>query len=438
VTWAYKIEVARPGQERKTQHRAGFRTAVEAAAARAKVVTDVHEGMFVPASKLTLGQYLDRWYATGDAKGWKPNTKRDYRVGIAHTKRYPISDVPLQQLTRENFRLLFAMLLREGKLPRGKDGKAGPMAPKTVANVYICLHAAMADAESETPPLRRGNPATGAYSYSRERAGEELQCWTLDEMQLFLPFVAALRDAGLYAVALATGMRRGELLGLRRRDVDLKHGRVSVRRQWTKAGDQGRKMVPLKTGQKAWRTIDLDPFTVAVLERQYEMIEAERREWGTGYQDQGLVFPREDGTPQDPDQATRAFTRLAEQCPDVPRIIFHGMRHTHATLLLEDGVSLKVVAERLGDREDTVVKLYGHITPRGRAAAVASVGRWWKEAEGEDQQAADESAELRAEVAALKATIADMQRHALEAPTSAARDRNGTETAPEGAQSGPA
>jgi hypothetical protein len=88
--------------------------------------------------------------------------------------------VPLQQLTREHFGLLFATLPREGKFPRGKDGQSGPMAPKTVTTVYICLHAAMVDAESETPPLRRGNPVAGAYSYSRGRAGEELQCWTLD------------------------------------------------------------------------------------------------------------------------------------------------------------------------------------------------------------------------------------------------------------------
>ena len=83
------------------------------------------------------------------------------------------------------------------------------MAPKTVANVHVCLHAALADAVSVTPPLRRGNPAVEAFTYSRDRAGEELQCWTLDEMRLFLDFVADDRDAGLYAAALATGMRRG-------------------------------------------------------------------------------------------------------------------------------------------------------------------------------------------------------------------------------------
>lgn len=377
VTWSYRVEVARPGQPRSTQQRDGYRTAAEAGAARARVLTELEDGLFIPSSKLTLGQYLDRWFATGPTKGWKPNTTRDYRVGIEHIKRH-LGAIPLQLLTREHVQRFYATLLKEGKQPRKAGGRPGPLAPKTVGNVHICLHAALSEAVAATPPLRRGNPAINAYTYSRERAGAELPCWTLDEMRLFLAFVANQRDAGLYAVALATGMRRGELLGLRRkRDVDLPHSRILVRRQWTKAGDQGRKMVPLKTGQKAWRTIDLDPFTVAVIERQIEMVETERRQLGADYRDHGLLYPREDGSPQDPDWATQKFERLAEKCPDVPRIVFHGMRHTHATLLLEDGVSLKVVAERLGDREDTVVKLYGHVTPRGRALAVASVGTWW-------------------------------------------------------------
>jgi integrase len=410
VTWAYRAEVARPGEKRKTQYRSGFRTAAEAAAARARVLTEFEDGLFIPASKLTLGQYLDRWFATGPTKGWKPNTTRDYRVGIEHIKRY-IGDVPLQSLSRDQIQRLYATLLKEGKRPRTPHGKPGPLAPKTVANVHICLHAALVDAVSATPPLRRGNPAVDTFTYSRERAGEELQCWTLEEMRLFLAFVAEERDAGLYAVALATGMRRGELLGLRRkRDVDMVHARILVRRQWTKAGDEGRKMVALKTGQKAWRTIDLDQFTVAVLERQLQMVDAERQQWASAYQDQGLLFPREDGSPQDPDQVTRKFERLAEKCSGVSRIVFHGMRHTHATLLLEDGVSLKVVAERLGDREDTVVKLYGHVTPRGRALAVASVGTWWDDAQPAPPATPDaELATLRATIDQLREEIAGLR-----------------------------
>jgi len=83
------------------------------------------------------------------------------------------------------------------------------------------------------------------------------------------------------------------------------------------------------------------------------------------------VFPRPDGLPHDPDVITRRFERRARECPEVQTIRFHDQRHTHATLLLENGESLKYVAERLGDREDTVLETYGHVTPRMRSGAVS-------------------------------------------------------------------
>jgi integrase len=408
VKWAYTVEVGRPG-ERKTRYRSGFNTAAEASAARARVLTELQDGLFIPPSKLTLGQYLDRWWATSPTKNWKPNTVRAYRIAIGHIKRY-LGDVPIQALTSDQLKAFYARLLREGKQPRRKGYGPEPLAPKTVANVHVCLHAALRDAVNESPPLRRSNPAHDAYHYSSVTAGKELQHWTLDEMRLFLDFVESQREAGMYAVGLATGMRRGELLGLRDRDVDLPGARISVRQQWTKAGDQGWRMMPLKTGQKAWRSIDIDPVTVAVLRRQRDMVAMEREAWGNTYRDHGLVFPREDGLPQNPDHVTTRFERLIEDCPGVPRIVFHGMRHTHATLLLEDGVSIKVVAERLGDREDTVLRLYGHITPRGRMTAVASVGTWWKGGMPAAPVAPSELEEMRATIASLRELVADLQR----------------------------
>ena len=100
----------------------------------------------------------------------------------------------------------------------------------------------------------------------------------------------------------------------------------------------------------------------------------ERRGWGEKYrQDLDLVFCKPDGSPYDPDETTRRFEARAEACSVVPRIRFHDMRHTHATLLLESGESVRYVAERLGDREDTVVETYSHVTPRMRSSAVSKV-----------------------------------------------------------------
>lgn len=98
-------------------------------------------------------------------------------------------------------------------------------------------------------------------------------------------------------------------------------------------------------------------------------VDRERNEWGKANADMDLVFCSPLGSPLDVDVVTRRFERRAKDAGVRP-IRFHDMRHTHATLLLENGESLKYVAERLGDREDTVLSTYAHVTPKMRAAAV--------------------------------------------------------------------
>lgn len=155
-------------------------------------------------------------------------------------------------------------------------------------------------------------------------------------------------------------MRRGELLGLRRQDVDLRSKRLNVRQQYARVGEHGLRIKGLKTDAKAWRTIDLDDVTAAALEAHIAAQQVVSLD--------GLVFVDFNGAPLDVDSVTRRFERRAAAA-GVRVIPFHGCRHTHATLLLENGESLEYVAERLGDREDTVLEIYGHVTSKMRAAA---------------------------------------------------------------------
>jgi integrase len=238
-----------------------------------------------------------------------------------------------------------------------------------VHNIHICLRAALQDALEADPPLIRRNPASKAFPYSPSKDRKEMHTWTTEEIQEFLDFTARDREAPLYRTALMTGMRRGELLGLRRSDVDVRAKRLQVRQQWARDGARGLRIKGLKTGTKAWRTIDLDDVTVETLRAQLEAQAFERNGWGNAYRDMDLVFCRPDGSPYDVDGVTDRFGRRAKAA-GVKVIRFHDMRHTHATLLLENGESLKYVAERLGDREDTVLITYAHVTSKMRAAAV--------------------------------------------------------------------
>ncbi len=134
----------------------------------------------------------------------------------------------------------YEQLRREGKVRKRKDpttGKLvivarGPLSKKSVQNVHICLRAALNDALNDNLiDSRRGNPAAGAFNYSRHKDRIEMKMWSVEELQAFLSFVCADRNATLYRTALMTGMRRGELRGLRHRDLDLANARLHVRQQ---------------------------------------------------------------------------------------------------------------------------------------------------------------------------------------------------------------
>ncbi|HEX4212751.1 MAG TPA: site-specific integrase, partial [Candidatus Dormibacteraeota bacterium] len=342
----------------------GFPTKEAALQELNRLRVEVEERTYVDRSGVKLGDYLRAWLDAGD---WKGNTRRDYRVGITRHIVPRLGEVRVQSLTRQEVKALYRELLTSGNSRSGKG-----LARKSVLNVHRCLRAALNDAVEDR--LLRTNPAVGAFSYSNARERKEMLTWTTEEIDRFLRFVRTTREHALYHLALATGMRRGELLGLRRRDVDLDGCRLQVRQQWTRDGDAGRRFISLKTGTKAWRTIEVDDLTVAVLEAHLASQQFERRARGDDCaSDLDLVFCKPDGRPYDPDETTRRFEARAEACAAVLRIRFHDMRHTHATLLLESGENVKYVAERLGDREDTVVETYAHVTPRMRSSAVSKI-----------------------------------------------------------------
>jgi integrase len=186
-----------------------------------------------------------------------------------------------------------------------------------------------------------------------ERTADDIaaNCWTLSEAKAFLEVAKAAgpRPAAFYAVALDTGVRLGELCGLKWADFDLDARKVSIVRQLvssTLGPDGSPQFGPTKTGKSG--TVDLGADTVSLLKALKAHQATVKMANRTTYRDAGLVFTKEDGAPiQRHNINNREFGDLIKRA-EVRRIVFHGLRHTSATLLLLAGVPAKVVSERLG------------------------------------------------------------------------------------------
>jgi len=198
-----------------------------------------------------------------------------------------------------------------------------------------------------------------------------MKTWNAGQVRAFLAATADDRYASLWHLLVMTGMRRGEVCGLRWDDVDLEAGRLSVRRALIPYGDGVITSEP-KTA-KGRRAIALDPGTIEALKAQAARQLADQEEWEGAWSDSGYVFTREDGEPYHPQSVSRSFAR-AMKTAKLPEIRLHDLRHTHATLALRAGIHPKVVSERLGHATIAItLDTYSHAIPAMQEEAAALI-----------------------------------------------------------------
>ena len=303
-----------------------------------------------------LGDHLDEWLARCRSR-LRPSTLRCYRQTVDCYLRPHLGERRLSQLDRRALEQLYAHLLAAG----GVNDK--PLSPRTVQLAHAVLHRALKDAQLDG--LLDRNPAELARTPRRDphavEAGGDLQVWTAAQATRFLQLVDGHPWRALWHLALGTGARRGELLGLRWQDVDLTSSQVTIRRALTVVDGVAR-LLGTKTSRT--RTLSIGDTVVDALERIRAEQAAARRRLGDEWRDQwGLVLTEDDGEPLDPMGVTREFRQLVRRL-DVPVIRLHDLRHTHASLLLEQGVAPKVVSERLGHTTIAMtMDIYAHILP---------------------------------------------------------------------------
>ena len=309
---------------------------------------------------LRIDAYLVEWLERRRSH-LRPTTHHSYRQLIRAYLIPWLGDHDLADLDRRTIETAYAGLLHRG----GRNG--GPLAPKTVRYCHAVLRRALEDARIDG--LIVTNPADHARPPRRAPGDDEvddLQVWTGEQAARFLAFVDDHPWRALWHLAVGTGARRGELLGLRWQDVDLESGQVRIRRALTVV-DGVPRLLGTKTSRA--RALHIGPSVVDALQRERSE-QAARREAAASWQDRwGLTFTTDEGGHVEPDHVTFAFRDLVRAAP-VPIIRLHDLRHTHASLLLAAGVPIKVVSERLGHTTIAMtLDVYGHLLPGMDASA---------------------------------------------------------------------
>jgi integrase len=362
-TWGYVVDVGLDPVtgKRKQRTKGGFRTRAAAEDALTEVLNEIRSGTVVAPSSVTLGEYLTEWLTTVRPQ-LRETTWASYGVAVQRIC-WGLGARKLQALTAVEVERFYARLVNEG-------GPAGrPLAAKTVRNTHIVLHRTLADAERLRLVMRNvAHLARPPAVPHVERA-----TWTAVELAAFLEHVSGDRLFAAYVLLATTGMRRGEVFGLRWRDVDLSARRASVTQTVTTVND---KLVlgPTKTNRSR-RTISLDPTTVEALQAHRAVQDQERatagQAWDPSYD---LVLCDGTGRPEHPDRFSRQFQRYVKATDLPPLRGPHNLRHTWATLALRAGVHPKVVSDRLGHATIAVtIDTYSHVAPSLDAAAADTV-----------------------------------------------------------------
>ncbi len=353
----------------RQRHRwyAGGATRREAEKLLAEMVKRSHDGDYRAPERITLGTYLEERWLPAKRAQLRHSTWDSYRRNVEIHVQPRIGNIPLQRLTPEDLDAFYAGLLVDGR----RNGAGGGLSPRSVRIIHGMLRKALADACRKGSLVRNvadlaDPPKPSAYG------SKEMRVWMPAQLRQFLDEIDDHRLAPAFFLSANTGMRRGEVLGLRWDDVDLDAARISVRHAVLNVAYE-LILADVKT-KSSRRTIDLDARTVAVLRGWRKAQLEERLALGRRPDDDGIVFAAPDGGPTHPDLFSQTFDRHVAKST-LPRIRLHDLRHTHATILLKARVPVKVVSERLGHSSPAfTMTVYQHVLPGMQADAAAMFG----------------------------------------------------------------
>ena len=326
-----------------------------------KLKAAIEENVGIDYGKIksfTVGSWLEIWMENYAKIKLRPSMFKTSQGFLKNHIKPRIGSIPLAELTSLDLQKFYKHLLEGGRVDRIEAKKKSKgLAPKTVRNIHQMICSAYNLAMEQK--LVNRNPTQGCALPKVEH--KEMKTLTADQMSAFFREAKETGVYELYYLDLATGLRRGELLGLKWTDVDFGRGVLKIQRAISRQNGRVEE-APLKT-KNAYRTLPLSADALDVLKAQKCKVGGSK--W---------VFPSPTGGLMSPDSVLHMLQRVLKRA-GLPRIRFHDLRHTFATMAVQNGVDVKTVSSMLGHYSaGFTLDTYAHVTTDAQRKAALTMG----------------------------------------------------------------
>lgn len=350
--WMFRHKYYDASGKRKEKKKSGFKTEKAALKALLEVKAQTLRGdtKHIEYDNLTIAQWLDIWYETNKQR-WKPATVEQREIFIRLHLKPLLGHYKLSKLDRITYQRNFLNVLQD------------KCTYNTLRSIHAILRIALNAALQDGYILRNNIVGVKLPSERKNKEAAEKNYLTPSELNKLLNVMKENEDIAYYTLFLTiayTGMRKGEALGLQWRNIDFINKTITVER------NRGTNGIGSTKTQNSERTIKVDNVVIIQLKSYLKAVKKLLLKYGKRLKDnlteeQSLIFiSPHTGEPLPPTGINHLFNRNVEKAK-LPSTTIHGLRHTHATILMNNGIPVKAIAERLGNTPEMVHTVYGHV-----------------------------------------------------------------------------
>lgn len=355
--WVFVVDLGRDEVtgKRKQKWSKGFEKKKDAEKALTKFLHELETGTYIEPTKMTLGQFLDKWLESYAKPHTAPRTYEGYEYIVrVHLKPF-IGHIPLEKLKPMHIQDYYKDKLSEGRF----DGTGG-LSAQSVLHHHRLLKNALNHA------VKWGLVLKNVVDMVDSPRPEQFIGKSLDFSQAITLVEELLKFENYYYPTLFfdlfSGLRRSEVLGLKWSDIDFDNKVARITQTLQRVKGKGLIFKSTKNKSSA-KPIDLSNSMIAILEKVKKLQSANRLKFGKIYNNNDLVFSQPNGKPIEPSEFGREFKKILKKL-NLPNIRLHDLRHSHATLLLTSGANLKAVQERLRHSKSAItLDIYSHALP---------------------------------------------------------------------------